>query len=179
MRKWIVIAVGACAVGFVACSAPDVEEEAGAGGSPPGSSGQGGSGATAGPSGSTSGTGSGGSTSSTGSATTGSGGGVACGQLSTWEACEACECDLNEAGCDRYWELEDDACYCGANAPCAAQCTVYCGNDDDELDPACDACDDDLDDVCFDAAQAACAGDADCSAYMAALNDHCDPLPDP
>jgi hypothetical protein len=97
--------------------------------------------------------------------------------MATWDDCEVCECDKNEAGCDSYWSLEDDHCYCGAGAPCLQQCTVYCGNDDDELDPACDACDDDLDDTCFEAAFSECEGDAACSAYAQALEQSCDALP--
>jgi hypothetical protein len=54
---------------------------------------------------------------------------------------------------------------------------VYCNNDDDELDPACDACDDNLDDTCFEAAFAECEGDAACSSYAQALEQSCDALP--
>ena len=101
-----------------------------------------------------------------------------CSATADWTACDECECNKNEAGCDKYYTLEDEQCYCGAAAPCLASCTVYCANDDDELDPACDTCDDGLDDTCYDAAATACAADPECNAFLQATTASCNALPD-
>jgi hypothetical protein len=168
-----------CAMSVWACGTPEVEDagiggsttDNGSGDAPDMSSGS--SGDTGG------GTGSGSGSGATGGGATTGGGPTTCADLATWESCEICECNKNEAGCDQYWTLEDEHCYCGGAAPCLQACGVYCNNEEDDLDPACAACDDGLDGTCYDAAEAMCASDEDCSAYVNTMAMNCDNLPDP
>ena len=107
--------------------------------------------------------------------TTGAGGSSSeCGALASWDECDECECNKNEVGCTAWYQLEDEHCYCGASAPCAAQCTAYCGGADE--DPACDACAEMLDEACYEAAFNACMSDADCLAYSDASDASCENL---
>ena len=107
--------------------------------------------------------------------TTGSGGD--CAMQPDYDTCDECFCTANEDGCDTYYELEADACLCGAGSPCEAECANACTNDVD--DPACDACYESLsdDDACWEAVDAGCASDAGCSTYLTAI-EACEALPD-
>ncbi|MEZ4447597.1 MAG: hypothetical protein R3B72_51450 [Polyangiaceae bacterium] len=184
MKAWMVVGTTLCGLWLLACGGP-VDDGEGASGS--GASGSTGSGAsTGGPSsgsggstGTGTGTGSGGSTTGSGGGTSTGSGTTACGQLATWSDCEVCECDANPAGCETYWTLQEDSCYCGSSAPCQSACTTYCTTDTEELDQACLTCDQGLDDTCFEAADASCAQDSTCDAYAQALYASCDALPDP
>lgn len=95
-------------------------------------------------------------------------GGGDCGSAADYEACETCICESNLAGCEAYWELEGDACACGAGAPCEEACANACTNDVE--DPACDACYETLaeGEACFQASADACSADPDCAAYLEA-----------
>lgn len=108
-------------------------------------------------------------------ATTGSG--TDCAMQPDYDTCDECFCTANEDGCDTYYELEADACLCGAGSPCETACANACNNDVD--DPACDACYEALsdDDACWTAVDTGCAADAGCSAYLTAI-EACDALAD-
>jgi hypothetical protein len=104
-------------------------------------------------------------------------GGNECSAMATWSECDDCECAKNQAGCDAYYALEDEHCYCGAMAPCAQQCAASaCAGMD--FDATCEACASGLDDTCYDAAYTACESDADCNAFITASSASCDALPD-
>ena len=89
-----------------------------------------------------------------------------------------CECTKNQAGCDKYEELEDANCICTAGTPCESACAAsYCAGMDS--DAACDACWDALtgDEPCYATTDTACDADAACKAFLDASSASCDALP--
>ena len=165
VNKMAWTSVPLCLVSIAFACATKDDSQSGAGGSSSNGSSNATSGQTTTANGATTGT------TTTSSAT---GGSSDCAMAMTGEACEECVCAKHQAGCDRYWQLEDEHCYCGMNAPCVQQCTTACMGGDWTT---CDMCADTLDDTCYTAAMTACDADADCSAYFQESSQSCDALP--
>src|SRR5262245_29659605 len=119
MKPWLHWVVGTLALVGAATAACSSDESGGTGG-------QGGSSSSSTGSGTVISASTGATTSG---ATTSNGGGNECSMKATYQECDECECAKHQAGCDKYYVLEDEGCICGAGTPCETACGAsYCTN---------------------------------------------------
>ena len=171
---WAAICISIASLGAMTsaagCSSDDPAGDGdsdGEGGSGSGGNGSGATGNTA-------------SNSTTGAMTTGSmtgtpassstGGMMTCADEATVDDCVACFEMQFQAGSDAFNALINEACICGAMAPCAMACMVECADPMAMVSAGCNDCLTGLTDptpnACIGEAQTDCMADPDCSEFL-------------